>query len=86
MDNDERPEWIRKIEYEAGEKKVVLAEGASDIRILSYFLEKVKSEWNVDTEIIAVDSKARVFKAIKIYHPEWIGIVARDEWTPEKMA
>ncbi len=83
MNSPEKPEWVKQIEREAGGKAVLLVEGATDIRILSYFLDKLLPSWNTTIELFPVGSKSKVIKAIKTYHPEWVGIVDRDEWSPE---
>ena len=83
MKRADRPEWIKQIERAAGGKAVLLVEGGTDIRILSYFLDKVSSGWNTRFGLFPVNSKKNVIQAIKTYHPEWVGVIDQDEWSPE---
>ncbi|MDM8525179.1 hypothetical protein QUF80_17550 [Desulfococcaceae bacterium HSG8] len=74
---------MKKIEDDAGGKPVLLVEGNTDIRILSYFLEQVSPGWQTGKAILCAGKKSQVIDAVSNYHPEWVGIVDKDEWSPD---
>lgn len=77
--------WLKKIEEKAGGKPVLLLEGNTDIRILSYFLEQVSPGWQTGKAILSAGKKSQVIEAVSKHHPEWVGIVDKDEWSPDQV-
>lgn len=80
-----KPKWLRVIENRAGGKPVLLVEGNTDIRIIAYFLGQVVTTWNTNIVLLPAQRKSQVIEAISNYHPEWVGIVDQDEWSPQQI-
>ncbi|MDM8520183.1 DUF4435 domain-containing protein [Anaerolineales bacterium HSG6] len=79
------PKWLQNIESRAGKKPVLLVEGNTDIRVLSYFLDQISPRWSTNVVLLPAQRKSQVIKAVSTYHSEWVGIVDRDEWSPQQI-
>ena len=78
------PDWLLELEPKAPGKRVILVEGTSDTKALSYFLNLLEPNWRTDIALLNADSKKRVQKGVKHYD-NWVGIVDRDEWSDEQV-
>lgn len=79
-----KPRWLKQVEEKAVVKPVLLVEGNTDLRILSYFLEQVSPGWAAQIIMLPAKRKSQVIEGIQTYHPEWVGIVDKDEWPVDR--
>lgn len=79
-----KPRWLKQVEEKAVAKPVLLVEGNTDLRILSYFLEQVSPGWAAQIVMLPAKRKSKVIEGIQTYHPEWVGIVDKDEWPVDR--
>ncbi len=74
---------FQQIKNEAGQKSVILVEGASDVFVLSYFFNQMGVGWDAGVLVKAAGDKNRVQKWVK-RASNWVGIVDKDMWSVEK--
>ena len=79
------PYWVAEIETRSRGLPVLLVEGEDDVRLFRYFLGQHKPGWDSRLYIAAAGGKQHVLSGVKRNRPEWIGVVDKDEWSPEDL-
>ena len=76
-----KPLWVTDIENLARGLPVVLIEGQQDRLILTHFLDQQSPDWKQRFYLAIAGSKSHVITGVAEHHPDWVGIVDRDEWS-----
>lgn len=74
------PSWIQDIEKENRGLPVLLVEGEDDVLLFTHFLNEYRTGWDLKLHVAAAGNKQRVITGVTRHHPEWVGIMDRDEW------
>ena len=78
--------WLDQIEKNAGNKRVLLVEGAEDQEALTHFLDHYSPAvgWRNLFLILPAGGKDHVRVAVET-HLDWCGVVDRDEWSEQDL-
>ena len=80
----ERIKTIKEQKVGSSSRRVLLVEGPDDVNAFEQFLHKTSYDWNNGWVIAEAGKKTDVLAIIE-KEPEWIGVIDRDEWSPERL-